>query len=64
MAAGATLAYAAETRSAPKGAVVLVGRLFLALIFILSDTTQLGEQTIAYPRNSPIRAPLRRASAA
>ncbi len=48
MAAGATPSCAAKTPSAPEGALVLAGRLFFALIFLLSGPTHFGKQTIAY----------------
>jgi putative oxidoreductase len=37
-----------ETRSVPKGAVVLLGRFLFALIFLMSGPNHFSKQTIAY----------------
>lgn len=49
MAAGtATISQGVEVRSIPKGAVVLLGRLLFALIFLMSGPNHFAKQTIAY----------------
>ena len=49
MSAGtATISYGVETRSIPKGAVVLLGRLFFVLIFLMAAPNHFSKQTIAF----------------
>lgn len=49
MAAGSTtLSHGTGTRSVPKGALVLLGRLFYALIFLMAAPTNFTKQGIAY----------------
>jgi putative oxidoreductase len=44
----ATISYGAETRSIPKGAVVLLGRLLFVLIFLMAGPNHFSKQTIAF----------------
>ncbi|HEX8800318.1 MAG TPA: DoxX family protein [Terriglobales bacterium] len=49
MAAGSTtISYGVEARSVPKGAAVLVGRVFFSLIFILAGLNHFTKQMIAF----------------
>src|SRR6266699_1490740 len=49
MAAGtATIPYGVETRTIPKGVVVLLGRLFFVLIFLMAGSNHFSKQTIAF----------------
>ncbi len=49
MAAGSTMvSQGAATRSVPKGALVLLGRLFYALIFLMAAPNNFTKQAIAY----------------
>jgi putative oxidoreductase len=49
MAAGTTtVSYGVEGTAAPKSAIVLIGRLFFALIFLMSGPNHFSPQTIAY----------------
>ena len=49
MATGSTaISYSVEARSVPKGALILLGRLFFALIFLVSGAGHFAKQTIAY----------------
>lgn len=49
MAAGSTaISYSSEARSIPKGATVLLGRLFFSLIFVVAGFNHFSKQTIAY----------------
>lgn len=49
MAAGSTtISYGVEARSIPKGAAVLVGRVFFSLIFILAGLNHFTKQMIAF----------------
>ena len=49
MAAGSTtISYGVEARSVPKGAAVLVGRVFFSLIFILAGLNHFTKQIIAF----------------
>lgn len=49
MAAGSTaISYTSETRSIPKGATALLGRLFFSLIFVVAGFNHFSKQTIAY----------------
>ena len=49
MAAGpTTISYGVEARSVPKGAAVLVGRVFFSLIFILAGLNHFTKQMIAF----------------
>jgi putative oxidoreductase len=49
MAAGTTTAsYGVEATAVPKGAIVLIGRFFFALIFLMSGSNHFSPQTIAY----------------
>jgi len=49
MAAGsATVSQGVEVRSIPKGAVVLLGRLFFVLIFLMARPNHFSKQTIAF----------------
>jgi putative oxidoreductase len=44
----AAIPYGLETRSVPKGVVVVLGRFLFALIFLLSGFTHFSKQTIDY----------------
>lgn len=44
----ATISHGVETRSVPKGAVVLLGRFLFALIFLMSSPNHFSRQSIAY----------------
>lgn len=49
MAASSTaISQGVETRTIPKGAVVLLGRFLFALIFLMSGPSHFSKQTIAY----------------
>ena len=49
MAAGSSaISYGVEARSVPKGAAVLVGRLFFSLIFVFAGLNHFSKQTIAF----------------
>jgi putative oxidoreductase len=49
MAAGSTaISYGVEARSVPKGAVVLLGRVFFSLIFVVAGLNHFSKQTIAF----------------
>src|SRR5258708_9966062 len=49
MAAGTTTAsYGVEGTAVPKSAIVLIGRFFFALIFLMSGPNHFSPQTIAY----------------
>ena len=49
MAAGSTaISYNSQARSIPKGATVLLGRLFFSLIFVVAGFNHFSQQTIAY----------------
>lgn len=49
MAAGSTaISYTSEARSIPKGATVLLGRVFFSLIFVVAGFNHFSKQTIAY----------------
>lgn len=49
MAAGSTtVSHKTGTRSRPKGAIVLLGRLFYALIFLMAASSLFTKQGIAY----------------
>lgn len=49
MAAGtATISQGVKVRSIPKGAVVLLGRLLFALIFLMAASNHFSKQTIAF----------------
>ena len=49
MAAGsATVSQGVEVRSIPQGAVVLLGRLFFVLIFLMAGPNHFSKQTIAF----------------
>lgn len=49
MAGGSTtISYGVEARSVPKGAAVLVGRVFFSLIFILAGLNHFTKQMIAF----------------
>src|SRR6266568_2324874 len=49
MAAGtATIPYGVETRTIPKGVVVLLGRLLFVLIFLMAGPNHFSKQTIAF----------------
>ena len=43
-----TISHGVQTRSVPKGAVVLLGRFLFALIFLMSSPNHFSRQTIAY----------------
>jgi putative oxidoreductase len=44
----AAISYGVETRSIPKGAVVLLGRFLFGLIFVMSSFGHFSKQTIGY----------------
>ena len=44
----ATISYGTETRSIPKGGVVLLGRLLFVLIFLMAGPNHFSKQTIAF----------------
>lgn len=44
----AAISYGVETRSIPKGAVVVLGRLLFGLIFVMSSFGHFSKQTIGY----------------
>ena len=49
MAAGSTaVSYRAEAHSVPKGAAVLLGRVFFSLIFLMAGLNHFSKQTIAF----------------
>ena len=49
MSAGSTaISYSAESTTSAKGALVLLGRFFFALIFLMSGPNHFAKQTIAY----------------
>jgi putative oxidoreductase len=49
MAAGsATVSHVVEVRSIPQGAVVLLGRLFFVMIFLMAGPNHFSKQTIAF----------------
>jgi putative oxidoreductase len=49
MAAGsATVSHGVEVRSVPQGAVVLLGRLFFVMIFLMAGPNHFSKQTIAF----------------
>jgi putative oxidoreductase len=49
MSAGsATISYGVEARNLPKGAVVVLGRLFFVLIFLMAAPNHFSKQTIAF----------------
>jgi putative oxidoreductase len=44
----AAISYGVEARSVPKGVVVVLGRLFFVLIFLMAGPNHFAKQTIAY----------------
>ena len=49
MAAGSTaISYSSQARSIPKGATVLLGRVFFSLIFVVAGFNHFSKQTIAF----------------
>ena len=49
MAAGSTaVSHGLETRSVPNGAIVLLGRVFFSLIFVVAGLNHFSQQTIAF----------------
>ena len=58
MAASSTVSYGVEVRSAtPKGAIVLLGRIFFSLVFILAGSGHFAKQSVAYAATQGVPLP-------